>query len=73
MHTKSNLRKYLNIKGVSTPIILFIAFFGLGYSLGRGDTALPESTKEYGSSNIFLIDSERFSFPAFPLLFLNMK
>ncbi|MEM6845798.1 MAG: hypothetical protein AAF632_26545 [Bacteroidota bacterium] len=73
MHTNTDSQKSFKIKGICIPVILFIAFFGLGYSIGSEDTELPASTKEYGSSNIFLIDSGQFSFPAFPLPFLNMK
>ncbi|MEO0330705.1 MAG: hypothetical protein AAF223_03320 [Bacteroidota bacterium] len=73
MHTKSNLHKSLKSYGFSIPVILFIVFFGLGYSIGVGDTTSPENIEEQGSSSIFLIDSGRFSFPMFPLPLLNMK
>lgn len=55
------------------PVVLFIAFFGLGYLIGEGGEAHDGSADEYEISNILLIDSGRFSFPVFPLPFLNMK
>lgn len=65
MHTNTNSHKSRKAKGVSIPLILFLAFLVVGYYVGSEDTFSTESAKENASESIYYTDSGLFLFPVF--------
>ena len=65
MHTDTNSNKSFKFKGISVPVILFIAFLGVGYYISSGEVFSSESAEEYSSESIYYTDSGQFSFPVF--------
>lgn len=66
MHTDT---KSIKVKGISVPVILFLAGMVAGYYMSSGNTFSFESNEEYTSESIYYTDSGQFLFPVFVLPF----
>ncbi|MEM9675776.1 MAG: hypothetical protein AAF992_24510 [Bacteroidota bacterium] len=65
MSTNTNSNKSSQVKGISVPVILFLACLIGGYYISSGDGLSSESSEEFTSESIYYTDSGQFSFPVF--------